>query len=66
MSEPWADDDYGPDDFADDDPSCTWCGGEQWTECDDPIQCTYARCDGEFHPCPACCGAGLGRHQRLW
>ena len=50
----------------DDDPECTHCGGEQWTDCDDPIQCTYARCDGETHPCPACHGTGLAKHQWLW
>ena len=50
----------------DDDEGCTHCGGEQWTECDDPLQCTYPRCDGELHPCPACYGTGLSKHQWLW
>lgn len=50
----------------DDDPSCSHCGGERWTDCDDPIQCTYARCDGETHPCPACLGTGLAKDQWLW
>ena len=50
----------------DDDPSCTHCGGDIWVECDDPIQCTYPRCDGEFHPDPACNGTGLAKDQWLW
>jgi len=50
----------------DDDPECSHCGGYQWTDCDDPIQCTYARCDGETHRCPACYGTGLAKHQWLW
>ena len=54
-----------PDD-DDDNPSCTVCGGEVWVECDDPIQCTYARCDGEFHPDPCCQGTGLAEHQVIW
>lgn len=56
-------DDY---DGIDDDPRCTMCGGEVWVECDDPIQCTYPRCDGETHQCSACNGTGLAEHQVMW
>jgi hypothetical protein len=52
--------------FGDDDESCSRCGGEIWVECDDPIQCTYAGCDGEMHPDPACQGTGLAENQVLW
>ena len=64
--------DAGPDidddpyDGTDDDPCCTHCGGDAWTECDDPIQCCDPRCDGETHSCPACHGTGLAEHQWLW
>lgn len=56
------------DDYRDgeDDRCCTVCGGDRWTECDDPIQCCDHRCDGEFHPCPACSGTGLAAHQVIW
>lgn len=45
---------------------CSHCGGDAWVECDDPIQCTYAGCDGETHPDPACLGTGLGSRQWMW
>jgi hypothetical protein len=59
-----ADDDYG--DGYDDDPACTWCGGDAWAECDDPIQCCDPKCDGQIHQCPACGGTGLAEHQVIW
>lgn len=54
------------DECYDDDPSCTHCGGDQWAECDDPLQCLDSRCDGREHPCPACHGTGLSKDQWLW
>lgn len=45
---------------------CTACDGEVWVECDDPIQCCDPRCDGVWHPDPACGGTGLARHQVMW
>ena len=57
------DDPYGGDG---DDDRCTHCDGEIWVECDDPIQCCDPRCDGEFHPDPACLGTGLARNQVIW
>lgn len=68
---PWlrrrtADIDDDPYDGDDSDEQCTVCGGEAWVECDDPVQCTYEGCDGEFHPDPACGGTGLARHQVMW
>ena len=55
--------DYDDDDLGyDDDPSCTWCGGEPWAqECADPLQCG---CDG-FH-CSACNDTGLAEFQTIW
>jgi hypothetical protein len=67
MSQPdrsYPDDDW--DDYDSRDERCTHCGGDIWVECDDPIQCTYPRCDGEFHPDPACNGTGLARDQWMW
>ena len=55
----------GMDDDEDYD-QCTVCMGEIWVECDDPIQCTYERCDGIMHPDPACLGTGLAKHQVMW
>jgi hypothetical protein len=50
MAEPYPDDEWGDHDERDE--RCTYYGGDIWVECDDPIQCTYPRCDGEFHPDP--------------
>ncbi len=52
------------DELAED--RCSWCGGDIWTECDDPIQCCDPRCDGEMHPCTACLGTGLASRQVIW
>jgi hypothetical protein len=57
------------EDWASDDDSepCTWCDGEWYLqECDDPIQCCDDRCDGTWHPCTACNGTGLAKHQVIW
>ncbi len=65
MTQP-ADDyaDWGPYEDGD---ACSWCGGEpDMQECGDPIQCCSPRCDGEFHPCEACQGTGLAKHQVMW
>lgn len=66
MATPDVDDDWQYRDGDDEDERCTGCNGEGWVECDDPIQCCDPRCDGEFHPDPACGGTGLARHQVLW
>lgn len=42
---------------------CTFCGGEGWSECDDPIQCTR-RHEGDFCECSACDGRGYD--QTVW
>lgn len=57
--------------FRDDDDAdyetCSHCGGEWYLqECDDPIQCCDPRCDGQWHPCVACQGTGLAKHQVIW
>jgi hypothetical protein len=55
------------DDDEYDSKPCSWCGGEWYLqECDDPIQCCDPRCDGTWHPCTACQGTGLAKHQVLW
>ena len=67
MSQPdlsYPDDDW--DGYDSRDEECTHCDGDIWVECDDPIQCTYPRCDGEVHPDPACNGTGLAKDQWLW
>ena len=45
-------------------PECSWCGGDGWGECDDPIQCLDPRCNGELCPCSACYGRGYD--QEVW
>lgn len=45
---------------------CSHCGGEALTECDDPLQCTSSRCDGEVCPCGSCEGTGHGCRQVVW
>lgn len=46
-------------DLADDELDvCTFCGGDGYTDCDDPIQCLDPTCDGELCECKACNGAG--------
>jgi hypothetical protein len=66
----WRDDPYPDDDYDPADPDgghCSVCGGEPYLqECDDPIQCCDPRCDGQFHPCRACNGTGLAKHQTIW
>lgn len=52
---------YGWDD---DHEPCTQCGGDGWSECDDPIQCMDSECDGEFCTCRACNGRGYD--QVVW
>ena len=55
------------DDEGDDTLPCSHCGGEpDLQECDDPIQCCDPRCDGTWHPCTACQGTGLAKHQVIW
>lgn len=54
-------------DEGDDALPCSHCGGEpDLQECDDPIQCCDPRCDGTWHPCEACQGTGLAKHQVIW
>lgn len=38
------------DDYYDDDPNCSICGGEGWDDC----------------PCAACGGSGLAKDQTIW
>lgn len=51
-------------DSYDETDACTWCGGEGWAECDDPIQCCDPQCDGVMCPCKACDGRGYD--QWVW
>ena len=61
------DDGHGWDEEADDNAPCSHCDGEWYMqECDDPIQCCDPRCDGQWHPCAACGGTGLAKHQVIW
>jgi hypothetical protein len=52
------------DDAESFDNACTWCGGEGYDECDDPIQCCTPGCDGEWCMCKACDGRGYD--QVVW
>lgn len=54
-------DDASDDDWDDDERDCTRCGGEGFSEVDDPL---WDECD-EFGwgPCCACRGTGERRHQ---
>lgn len=49
------DDEYEP---------CTWCGGDGFAECDDPIQCTTPGCDEAYCQCRGCNGRGYD--QVVW
>lgn len=60
----WWDTDW--DEPGDEDADCTRCGGEGWTECDDPIQCTREHDAGGWHPCKACGGSGDAKDQTVW
>lgn len=61
-------DDGGPDDSDE----CYWCGGEGWTECNDPIECTQPhrnyRLSGLYRECPcgSCGGTGLAKDMTIW
>ena len=59
----WSDDD---DEWDPDLTDCSWCGGDGYTECDDPIQCCRRHDDYGLCPCGACNGSGLARDQTLW
>ena len=59
--------DLGPYGGEDDNDPCSWCDGEWYLqECGDPLQCCEPRCDGQWHPCTACQGTGLAKHQVVW
>jgi hypothetical protein len=56
-----ADDDEGYDDDDDDGFDCTRCGGEGYSQADDPL---WDLCDEfGYGPCNACHGTGERRHQ---
>ena len=59
------DDDYSDDEWDPDEYECTWCGGDCYTECDDPIQCTRRHVAG-LCPCGACNATGLRSHQTIF
>lgn len=44
--------------------TCTWCGGDGFAECLDPLQCSDPSCDGEVCRCTACDGRGYD--QDVW
>lgn len=48
----------------DNDNRCSWCGGEGFSECDDPLQCSDPACSGGACRCTACDGRGFD--QRIW
>lgn len=53
-----------PDDYWDDDPACTHCGGEGYREVDD---IWWDECDQwGYGPCTSCHGTGERRHQRVF
>lgn len=45
---------------------CYFCGGEGWTECDDPIQCTQEHDELGQCPCKSCGGSGLAKDMTIW
>jgi hypothetical protein len=56
-----SEDDEGYDDDDDDGFDCSRCGGEGYTEVDDPL---WDECDEfGYGPCNACRGTGERRHQ---
>jgi hypothetical protein len=56
--------DDSDDDYYDDDPNCTWCGGEPWAqECSNPLECW---CGGNKGHCSACNDTGLAKYQTIW
>ena len=58
--------DYPDDDEWDpDEDDCTWCGGDGYTECDDPIQCCARHVNG-LCPCIPCNGSGQRSQQWIW
>jgi DnaJ-class molecular chaperone len=64
----YAGDEFYDDDVTsglDDEDDCTWCQGEGWESCDDPIQC-FARHIWDEHPCTACAGTGLRSKQTVF
>ena len=55
---------YDWDDWDDDDYDCTRCGGEGFSQVDDPL---WDDCDEYgYGPCNACNGTGLRSHQTVF
>lgn len=55
-------------DYCEDD-SCSICGGESHTECNDPIQCCrrhFGNSWDQFCECVACGGSGMAKDQVIW
>lgn len=61
----WEAEDAMNDDY-DDDPGCSWCGGDGWEECTDTLAGCGAGCTGRICPCGACNGSGLAKDQVVW
>jgi hypothetical protein len=50
----------------DDGRECSWCGGEGYDECDDPIGCLSPHLRDGSCLCGACGGSGLAKDQTIW
>lgn len=48
----------------DEHPTCTWCGGDGMTDCDDPLACLEPHTAGGLCRCRACDGRGFD--QTIW
>lgn len=57
------DEDDGP---YDDERDCFHCGGDGWTECDDPIQCCNQHNQSGLCRCKSCGGSGLAKDMTIW
>jgi hypothetical protein len=49
-------------DYDLDEQDCSWCSGDGYAECDDPLQCCARHVNG-MCPCGACGGTGLRKNQ---
>lgn len=51
----------------DDEGVCSWCGGDSYDQCDDPLGCgDPGHISDDACPCVPCKGTGLRKHQWMF
>lgn len=53
-------------DYLDGERDCHWCGGEGFSECDIPLECTKRHNQWDECPCASCGGTGCAKDMTIW